>query len=293
MSDRRAPVDILTEDRWHLRGEHLVPVSPVGVCVVLGHAMMVDRRTLDRPQGRGLASTLCARGMDVLAFDVRGHGESGPSARDGGRWTYEDIVRHDVPALVAFARAHFPHHRIAVVGHSLVGHAALFAAGAFPRSAPDTIVGLAVNLWLPRFEPSRRRRAMKGALLAAWELTTRARGRFPARALRVGTDDEPEPYVRQFRRVWQNDAFVGADGTDYCAALARVRVPVLAVTSRGDRLLAHPEAVARFLGAIPRELVTQRVVDVGGHMALVASERSAPVWRDVADWLARARPSAS
>lgn len=289
MTHARRAVDVFTEDRWRLRGEHLAPASPVGVCAVLGHAMMVDRRSLDRPRGHGLASTLCAHGIDVLHFDVRGHGESGPAARDGGRWSYEDIVRYDVPALVAFARARFAGHRVAVVGHSLVGHAALFAAGAFPERAPDAIVGLAANIWMPRLESSRRRRAMKATLLAAFELIARAVGRFPTLALGIGTDDEAEPYVREFRRIWRSDAFVGRDGTDYTGALARVRIPVLSVSSRGDRLAARPDAVARFLADIPRELVTERVVDVGGHMALATSLRAARVWHDVADWLVALR----
>ena len=289
MSDAARTVEAITDDRWRLRGAHLAPTSAAGVCAVLGHAMMVDRRTLDRPRGHGLASTLCARGIDVLELDVRGHGESGPSAREGGQWSYEDIVRHDVPTIVALARARFPHHRVVVVGHSLVGHAALFAAGAFPDRAPDAIVALAANVWLPHCEPSRRRRALKGALLAAFELTARAAGRFPTRVLRMGTDDEPVPYVREFRRIWRADAFIGTDGTDYTRALTRVRIPVLAISSRGDRLLAHPAAVTRFLTPIPRQLVTHRVVDAGGHMALVSSIRSAPVWHDIADWLLAAR----
>ena len=69
---------------------HLPEGSPKGLAL-LGHAMMVDRRTMDRPKGHGLASVLVSRGFAVLNVDFRGHGES--VLHTGLSFSFDDIVR--------------------------------------------------------------------------------------------------------------------------------------------------------------------------------------------------------
>src|SRR5258706_5985265 len=73
--------------------------------VVLAHAMMARRVEFERPRGRGLARFFAARGWRTIAFDFRGHGDSGAGAAEGGSWTYDDLVKHDLPAVVECARA--------------------------------------------------------------------------------------------------------------------------------------------------------------------------------------------
>lgn len=289
----REPIETTTDDGWTLRGEHLVPGGTPRACAVLGHAMMVDRRTMDR-RSAGLATTLADRGIAVLSFDLRGHGESGPGAAQGGSWSYDSFVRFDVPALVAEGRRRHPDLPVVLVGHSLAGHAAMISAGLAPDGAPDAVVGLAANLWAPRFEPSRVLRLAKGAALASWAAATVRRGFFDPRRLRMGTDAEPWPYVWQFLRMFLRDELSSLDGRDdYAAALGRVAVPVLAVSSTGDRLFGRPEAIERFLSLLPEGRVTHRVVtsdDVQpppDHMGLVVAERCRPVWQEVADWIVR------
>ncbi len=286
-----SPIEARTGDGRVLRGVHHESSAP-RACAVLGHAMMVDRRTMDRPPGEGLASTLAAHGIAALNFDLRGHGESGPTARDGSRWSYDDIVRHDVPAMVAEGRRRYPEAPTVVVGHSLAGHAAMIAAGLDPAAAPDAIVALAPNLWAPRFEPSARRRALKRATILAWAAMSAPVGRFESRAFRMGTTAEPWSYVRDLVRFWRTDELLSADGrTDYLEALARAELPVLVVSSEGDTLLAHPVAVARFAGTMWRARLSHRTIRAGDvspppdHMELVTSERSRPVWDEIARYI--------
>ena len=67
---------IQAADGWELELEvEEATGAPVAVAV-LGHAMMVDRRSMDRPAGEGFASTLREAGIRVIRFDVRGHGGS-------------------------------------------------------------------------------------------------------------------------------------------------------------------------------------------------------------------------
>ncbi len=258
--------------------------------------MMVSRRTLDKPRGKGLASCLAERGLAVLCVDLRGHGESGPSARDGGQWLLDDIVRFDLPALVACARARFERLKVGVVGHSLTGLCALLAAGCDRSMAPDAIVALAVNMGLPRHDPSAWRRSSKRALFLLWLGLARARGRFEPRWLGARGEAEPLSYVRQYAQLCLSDRFVGEDGSDYLQALRCVELPVLSVASEGDRILAPPAAVERFTAELERATLDRRVIRAGeldgpapNHMTLVTSAHCRPLWQEVADWLLDAR----
>jgi predicted alpha/beta hydrolase len=285
------PIETRTADGWRLRGDLHRPSGPPRAVAVLGHAMWVDRRTLDRPAGQGLASTLCARGLAVLSFDLRGHGESGPLPRDGAAFSYDDFVREDVPAVVAAARARYPGLPVTVVGHSLTGHAAMIACGRDPSRAPDAVVGLAANLWLPRFTATALRRQQKLASLLLWAAVSAPLGWFDARRFRLGSGGVPWAYVRQYLRCYRSDRLDSEDGRDdYLAALARVERPVLSIASEGDRLLAHPDDTARFLASMPRARVTRRVVTAADvspppdHMGLVLAPDCRPLWEEAADF---------
>lgn len=284
---RREPIELRTEDGWLLRGELVCPDAPKLVAV-LGHAMMVDRRTMDR-RGEGLATTLATAGIAALNVDLRGHGESGPSAREGARYGLDDFVRGDLPAMVRFARAAFPGLPVSVVGHSLAGTSALLAAGVTPAWAPDAIVTLAANMGLPRHEPSVVRLGLKVGAYLTWAALTLPRGLFDPRPLRLGSDAEPWSYAGPYVRVGLGGAFQSRDGSvDYLAAMAAVRVPVLVVASEGDRVLAPPDAVFRFadeLRSAPLEKRRLTGASAPSHMGIVTSAAARPHWEGVAAWL--------
>lgn len=248
---------------------------------------------MDRPSGGGLASVLAEHGLAVINVDFRAHGESDRPRRDLDGPTYDDLVLLDIPTLLAAARTLFPGLPLVIVGHSLGGHTSLIAAGLWPHRAPDALVMIAANLWLPRTEPSPGRRARKAASLTAFWAVTRAFGKFDAPRLRMGTDTESIGYVEQFVTFWKEDKLRSRDGSvDYDAALARARLPILAVASEGDTLLAHPEAMARFVGLASRSTVTHRIVHRGelgplapDHMGLVTSRESRPLWDEIARWI--------
>lgn len=272
---------------WSLAVSEFPAHGPPRGVVVAGHAMMCDRRTLDRPRGRGLASTLARAGLSVYTFDVRGHGESnsGRAAAAGGTWTYDDVLNEDLPAVVTWARARHPELRLGLLGHSLVGHAALLWAGITPAAPVDALVLYAANLWLPRFESKRGLWLQKRATLATWKLLSRACGYFPARRLRLGTDDEPLSLVHDVCRFAESDSCLRrADGTDYLAGRQQIRQPVLAFVGERDRLLCTEESCARFLDPVPEHKI--RRVPGADHMSLVTREEIArPAWEETAAWL--------
>jgi len=280
-----------TGDGWRLELEEIAAPAGARAACLLGHAMMTNRRSLDRPAGRGMASALAAPGrLAVYTFDCRGHG--GSAARDGRGWTYDDIALRDVPAAVAAVRARAPGLPLVLVGHSLVAHGGLAWLGQEPDAPVGAVVALAANVWIPRLEPDRLTWLGKRATLEAWRVASIPLGRFPARRLGMGNEDEPRAYVEQFLRWARTDRWDANDGRDYLAGLARVRAPVLAVAGEADRFMCTPGAARAFAAALRAAPVTFRLVgahELPGfrpdHMGLVTARQAAPLWAELERWI--------
>ena len=290
-SDREA-IDVQASDGWRLRADVHEPKGEVAGVVVLAHASAARRSEFERPAGAGLVRLFVDRGWRAVTFDFRGHGDSGPRAGEGRPCAYDDFVTLDVPAVHAFARsragAGLP---VVLAGHSLGGHAGL-AAQALGLSAFDRIVGVGASVWLEALDPSAARWLLKRAALRAALAVARRAGRFPARRLRLGSDDESLEYVTDFERFARTGRWGSADGRiDYLAALGRLSVPVLHLVSDGDRLECPPESGARFLERCggPRRLIWLAASDDGGappnHMGLVTDPRVRGTWERIEAWM--------
>lgn len=283
-----------TPDGWRLGVTMREAMGERLGAVLLLHAMMVDARTLDRPPGDGLASHLARSGWDVFRADLRGRGDSGPKVSEGGSWTYDDLVFHDVPALVAAvrARAEGP---LVLIGHSLGGHvSAASAAIGLHAHGPDAHVIIGGNVWMPSLEGSRRRRLKKGVVMHAFRQIAESAGHFPARRLRMGPVDESGEYVKDICRFWFEDAWRSRDGHhDYLAALPEVPGKVLCVAGAGDGLYAHVEGARAFAerfgpGRAEFWYLQKRQQGLGwdpSHMGMVTEARSRPFWRHLSRWM--------
>lgn len=281
-------IEIRTSDGVSLRATAEEPVLRTRGTVLLAHAEFASRQSFLR-DGRGLASFLVGQGFRILAFDFRGHGES---VAEEGEVTYDAFIRHDLAAVAECARARWKG-PLVVVGHALGGHVALAARGV--RSIDvDAIVAVATNVWLPRFEPSLLRWQAKRAAMAYVASMVEARGHFPARALGLGTDDESARVMRAAIRTAREGTWTSDDGAiDYVRALADVRIPVLAIASKADKLRCVPECAERMLECTAgiRDMHVIAHDDRGGpapgHMSLVTGRRSSHVWEAIAAWLTR------
>ncbi len=271
-------------DGWRLAATRFDPEGPALGVVLAGHAMMANARSLDRPAGAGLASELAAAGFRVYALDVRGHGASDR----GGSWTYDDIVRLELPAAIRFVSGRHPGEPLAFLGHSLCGHAGLAALARTPDLPVQAFVSLGSNVWIRRHEADPWTWRRKALTMAGTILACAAFGRLPVRLFRQGSEDEPRAYFAQMARWTRTDRWTGLDGFDYLAGLARVKSPVLAIAGSGDDLLCRPASSAAFHAHLTGTTVVHRVVEEGrpGHMDLVV--RRIPSLRDeVVRWLAQ------
>lgn len=299
-------VTLRTEDGAKLCGELLLPpAGPPRAAVALSHAMMVDRRTmgmlsgLTPPTGQGLLPQLLAAGAAVLWFDLRGHGQSGPTPSQGARFSYDTLVR-DAATVSAYLAERFSTLPRVAVGHSLFGHVALAhqARVSAGLSAPgfDRLALIATNVWLKELEPLAWRWWLKRVSFGALAAATRPLGYLPVRALMLGTADEPRPYLEQMASWLPGGDWCSHDGFSYLRALARVRTPLLSVAGAGDRLLGVPSCqlrmVSRTAGPITHITVGRHFGYAcdPDHMGLVLDRRLLPLWREIAAWVCAIEP---
>lgn len=263
------PLEIRLEDGVTLAATVHDAERPRGT-VVMAHAMFSRQTSF-----RWVARAWRERGWRVLTFDFRGHGKS-----TGASYGYDDFVLRDLPAVVACARDRTDG-PVALLGHSLGGHVALAAQGC-GLVALDAIVLVASNVWLRDFEPSAAVWGMKRVVLEGFVRTARRLGRFPARALRLGSDDESLDYVEDLARFGLEGRWTSRDGTrNYLSALTEVHCPLYSIASEGDRLNARPVCVERMLARCRGPLHIDRVErsDDGsrapGHADVLLTERAA------------------
>jgi predicted alpha/beta hydrolase len=262
-------LEIRTEGGVSLAATVYEPAAKPRGTVVMAHAMFSRQTSF-----RWLAPAWRDRGWRVVTFDFRGHGKS-PCAAYG----YDDFVQRDLPAVVACARDR-DGGPVALVGHSLGGHVALAAQGCGLVSL-DAIVLVASNIWLRDFEPNGAIWTTKRLILEGFVRAARRFGKFPARALRLGSDDESLAYVEDLARFGLDGRWTSRDGTrNYLAALTEVHCPLYSIASDGDRINARPVCVERMLAKCRGPLHFDRVLESDdgsrppGHAALLTTERA-------------------
>jgi predicted alpha/beta hydrolase len=256
--------------------------------------MMVDARTLDRPPNGGLASFLSQSGYQVYTLDPRGHGRSGPRASRDVDWSYDHLVGIDIPETILAIKERHPSLPLVLIGHSLCAHGGAAALGQRPDLPVDVLVMFSGNVWLRSFEPSPSRWRLKRSLFLAWRALTEAWGYFPARRLRIGTNDEARSYVAQMVGWTESQRWTDQSGTvDYLAGLPRIKLPVLAINSRGDWLFCRDPCARQFAQAMTAAHLDYWDVSAKtyggtrepGHMTLVVDSRCRPIWQHMERWI--------
>lgn len=233
-------------------------------------------------RGTGFARELARSGYDTWVLDPRGHGMSAmPQPHE--QWRFDDWARRDVPAALqaAFAaRSGF------VVGHSAGGAAALVAVATSPALRRRVRGMVIIGTPFPWLQPFSRIGAhtLRGV--------SRLLGRFPARALRLGPEDELAGVMIQWMD-WNLAGFWrGDDGTDYGQAIAALDVPLLVIAAAADRW-APPPSCRALIDSVASADRTWLLLGTGtgfshdfGHVdMLVGRTARAEVWPLIRQWI--------
>ncbi|MBI1966918.1 MAG: alpha/beta hydrolase [Gemmatimonadetes bacterium] len=246
--------------------------------VLLVHGAFSGHTVWTRPVagGDGLAHFFLQRGFDVWLGDLRHHGASEREPRSR-QWCFEDWILRDAPAFVDRVKEETGYAPLAWAGHSAGGVVGLCWL-ARTKPPPETP---ALDAVVTFGAPGPGRMGMMRWWLAAIAIgICRALGRFPARALRFGSEDEAAGIFAQWMRWNVRGGWVGSDGFDYFAALGDVRTPLLAVAGEADTLFAPPpacnEVVERIGAARKTLLVYQHLSHKGMLLDPRARERCWP-----------------
>jgi alpha-beta hydrolase superfamily lysophospholipase len=222
--------------KWSAAGD-----AKARAVAVLVHGMAA---TKEHPELVAVADALTHRGLDVIAYDARGHGES------GGTCTLGDDERHDVAAAVERAReSDLP---IVVVGASMGGIAVLRHAADDPDVAGVVTVSSPADWRLHR---------SPGTILLAAIVRSRAGRALAARRFKVRLSPH-----------WTNPESPRSLAERYAGPLAVVH-------GRKDRFIPTYEADALYRsGSGPRRLF---MVEGMGH---AYHPMAVPVISEAVEW---------
>ncbi len=141
--------NVTTPDGVTLKGWVIEPVGqakPIVFIVMHGYtSCKADPRLLEVIRG------LATRGYTVVAFDFRGHGES------GGTTTIGPLeARYDVPTVISFVEERFPNNDIVLLGYSMGAVAGIMAGASYQgphkvviiADSPYPVLAVVVPRWL-------------------------------------------------------------------------------------------------------------------------------------------------
>lgn len=320
-----------TSDGWELALVHYPARGErTGRPVVLCHGISANDRNMDLDEAHSLARWFARKGRDAYSVALRGTGESDrvdlAKGRRGG-YSFDAFWRHDLPALIALARAHSGADAVDFVGHSMGGMVAYayLSQGGQGINAAVTLGSPTRLDWGSALEPYVEQlaslfippEAAVPTLLLA-RLAMPLHGEIPGnpnelllynpqnvskltwkRLMAGGTADIDGALVHQFARLFKTGAFHSYDRKlDFRRDMASIRTPVLVVAGRLDRMAPVPAVKDgyRALGGPKKWLLVAESHGFPtdyGHMELVIGERAATeVWPHVLSFLDAHRQAA-
>lgn len=237
-------------------------------------------------RGTGFARKLSEEGFEAWVLDPRGHGES-QRAGPGQSWEFRDWIERDIPVVIREAAE--GSQRPIVAGHS-AGGAAVLAALALRPDLRERVRGIVVLATpAPLLGPERR--------LGAWLAVglSHVFGRFPARLLRFGSEDELARVMVQWMGWNLAGRWKWKGGPDLTAGLAHVTAPALAAVGSGDHVFAPPLLCRQLLATLgsPDKTFWEFGRATGcsedfGHAGLIVDRAARlEVWPAILDWMKR------
>lgn len=327
-----------TADGWDLALYHYRPgrPRPDKPPVILCHGMALNSYFWNLTRRNHFPRFLAERGYDVWTVDLRGYGQSRLRQRyrgftgfdlrphDPTRWTVDDYIRYDIPAILNAVTERTGADGVTWVGHSMgamVMYGYLTSAEDTSRVKNFVAVSGPVFIAQPPNDILRDMDTYHGLINILLVINVRGPARtfapaawmfntplailyYNAQNMEVGTivrmyanafEDIPPGVSDQMLRMVRSGEFQSADGSlVYAKRLDRVRCPVLLLTGKGDDL-ASEWAVLEAYRRIGSEDKTYRLFGLAngyvanyGHCDIINGKRAREeVFTYIADWLDR------
>lgn len=262
--------DVRARDGTRLRARRWTPEGDAWAAMVIVHGLAEHSGRYERT-----GAAFARAGLDVHAFDLRGHGGSDGRRGDVARW---EVLHDDVAEAVDRARVAVDGGSVALLGHSAGGLLA-FDAVLAGVATPDLLVlsSPAIEDALPAWQHTLV--ALAGRLVPtmtvanAWDGATLSRD--PAVGAAVAAD--PDCLTRISLRTGRGGFAAQARAR---STLERLAIPTWVHHGSDDRLV--PPRASEPLGRLPS--VTRRVYPGLRHECL--NEPEGPqVVADIVEWL--------
>ncbi|WP_417662214.1 alpha/beta fold hydrolase [Pseudomonas sp.] len=257
-----------------------------GVPVILLHGSFSNRRFWYSPKCIGLGPYLARAGFDVWIVEMRGHGLS-PRNQNYTFNRVSDYARYDLPAITQFVYEQNPQ-PVHWLGHSLGGTTLAAALGGHyldvSKIASVALFGSQIsrNYWPLKIPP-----LVWGAktLLKRFRVLSGSR-------LKRGPEDEPIGLVLEALRWHGLFGRFGEGQDDWWAGLAKVQLPVFAVSAQGDKqdpVWACQKLYDQFASSRKEFLCLGKAQgfssDYGHIEMLVSKPAQTEVWPIIKQWL--------
>lgn len=222
-------------------------------CVILIHGSIENSRVFFSRSGKGFAPWLARQGYDVFAIDLPGKGESIPKVNRGFRHSQTRFITHDLPEIVSHLKKLNHSGKINFVAHSWGG---VLLAAMLARN-PIKVNSMVFFASKRRISVFNLRRFLMVDLIwcAGGKLLTSLTGFFPAKAIGIGSDNEPADFFLQTNKwVYSKKWIDQEDGFNYRDKLKKTAIPpTLFLTGINDRILGNPVDVELLMHEMPGE----------------------------------------
>ncbi|HWU67272.1 MAG TPA: alpha/beta fold hydrolase [Stenotrophobium sp.] len=211
----------------------MYPSAAVSAPVILiGPAMGTPARVY-----APLAEAFAAQGLNVAVLELRGIGSSSLRAGKKVDYGYRMMQSLDWAAACRALRCRFPDAALFLLGHSLGGQLSVLHAAAQPQGLAGVVLVAAGSVYYRGWSGSRRMGILAFTQFAG--ALAGALGYFPGKRLRFG-GTEARTLMQDWARLARSGRFdCAGNGTDYEAAMAQLRLPVLGLSFEHDGLAPH------------------------------------------------------
>lgn len=233
------------------------------------------------------AEFLSEQGFDVVRMDYQGMGLSTSDALPDNLPTMQSWAENDVDAALCWIKQHLQAQFIAIVGHSAGGQLAGISG---TQVSIDAMILVASQSGYWRHWSGKQRLKMYLLWHLLIPILSKALGRFPARALKLG-EDLPKHVALQWAG-WGKSADYMASDEELAHRFSSYAGPILAY-GFSDDTFAPPKAVSSLLSYYSNAMIERRDIDVAnfahekiGHFGYFRSNIARDsLWIECVTWL--------